>query len=76
MVHYQSLAEKIESLRRKISEAQQTVQMKRKEAKENVEKHSKAQWILSLCSQRVIYKLLGSYLTKHFSFLINSLRVM
>lgn len=46
------LAEKIESLRRKISEAQQTVQLKRKEAKENVKKHSKAQRILSLCSQR------------------------
>ena len=76
MVHYQCLAEKIESLRRKISEAQQKVQMKRKEAKENVEKHSKAQWILSLCSQRVTYKLLGSYLTKHFSFLINILPVM
>lgn len=47
-----SRAEKIESLRRKINEAQQTVQLKRKEAKDNVERHAKAEWFISLCSHR------------------------
>jgi hypothetical protein len=54
LAHYQSHAEKIKSLRRKINEAQQTVQLKRKEAKDNVERHAKAEWFISLCSHRVI----------------------
>ncbi|KAF5454398.1 hypothetical protein F2P56_024067 [Juglans regia] len=49
---HMSLAEKIESLRSKINEAQQEIELKRKEAKENVERHAKAGWVISLCIQR------------------------
>ncbi|XP_059435551.1 putative U-box domain-containing protein 50 [Corylus avellana] len=44
--------EKIESLRSKISEAQQEIQLKRKEAKDNIEKHAKAKWVISLSIHR------------------------
>ncbi|XP_042990038.1 putative U-box domain-containing protein 50 [Carya illinoinensis] len=49
---HMSLAENIESLRSKINEAQQEIELKRKEAKENVERHAKAGWVISLCTQR------------------------
>lgn len=49
----QSPAEKIEALKRKIEEAHQTIQLKRKESKENIERHSKAEWAISLCNKRV-----------------------
>lgn len=46
------LAEKIEYLKSKINEVHQEIQLKRREAKENVEKHAKAKWVLSLCIDR------------------------
>jgi glutamine synthetase len=55
LAHCQSPREKIESLRSKISEAQQEIQLKRKEAKENIERHAKAKWVISLSIHRVIY---------------------
>ncbi|KAB1201904.1 putative U-box domain-containing protein 50 [Morella rubra] len=48
----QNLAEKIESLRSKIHEAQQAFQLRRKETKDNAEKHAKAEWAISLCVNR------------------------
>lgn len=54
MVQKQNLAEKIESLRSKIDEAQQAIQLRRKETKDNAEKHAKAEWAISLCVNRVI----------------------
>ncbi|KAI3442321.1 uncharacterized protein J3R85_001252 [Psidium guajava] len=48
-----SPAEKIEALKRKIEEAHQTIQLKRKESKENIERQSKAKWAISLCNLRI-----------------------
>ncbi|KAG7968093.1 hypothetical protein I3843_08G134500 [Carya illinoinensis] len=45
--------DKIESLRSKISQAQQEVELKRKEAKDNIERHAKAERVISLCIPRV-----------------------
>lgn len=48
-----SPAEKIEALKRKIEEAHQTIQLKKKESKENMERHSKAEWAITLCNERL-----------------------
>lgn len=48
-----SPAEKIEALKRKIEEAHQTIQLKRKESKENIGRQSKAEWAISLCNERI-----------------------
>ncbi|KAF8012220.1 hypothetical protein BT93_I0373 [Corymbia citriodora subsp. variegata] len=48
-----SPAEKIEALKRKIEEAHQTIQLMRKESKENIERHSKAEWAIALCNQQI-----------------------
>ncbi|XP_030455872.1 putative U-box domain-containing protein 50 isoform X1 [Syzygium oleosum] len=48
-----SPAEKVEALKRKIEEAHQTIQLKRKESQENIERHSKAEWAISLCNERI-----------------------
>ncbi|XP_030528255.1 putative U-box domain-containing protein 50 [Rhodamnia argentea] len=48
-----SPAEKTEALKRKIEEARQTIQLKRKESKENIERQSKAEWAISLCNGQI-----------------------
>ncbi|XP_057961875.1 putative U-box domain-containing protein 50 [Malania oleifera] len=45
-----SVAEKIEGLRIKISKAYETIQLNRKEAKDNAERRAKAEWAISLCN--------------------------
>ncbi|TKY69960.1 putative U-box domain-containing protein 50 [Spatholobus suberectus] len=47
-----SAAEKIEILKNKLNEAQKTIQLKRKEAKDNIERHAKADWAICLCNSR------------------------
>ncbi|KAK7309582.1 hypothetical protein RJT34_06429 [Clitoria ternatea] len=47
-----STAEKIEILKKKLNEAHKTIQLKRKEAKDNIERHTKAEWAICLCSSR------------------------
>ncbi|KAK7407195.1 hypothetical protein VNO78_08902 [Psophocarpus tetragonolobus] len=47
-----SAAEKIEILKIKLNEAQKTIQLKRKEVKENKERHAKAEWAICLCKSR------------------------
>lgn len=39
----------------KLKEAQDTIELKRKEAMANVERQTKAQWAISLCNFRVYY---------------------
>ena len=51
----QSTAEKIEILKNKLNEGQKTIQLKRKEAKDNIERHTKAEWAICLCNSRVIF---------------------
>lgn len=45
-------AEKIEFLKNKLNEAQNTIQLKRKEAKDNRDRHAKAEWAICLCNSR------------------------
>ncbi|XP_027360013.1 putative U-box domain-containing protein 50 [Abrus precatorius] len=45
-------AEKIEILKNKLNEAHKTTQLKRKEAKDNIERHAKAEWAICLCNSR------------------------
>lgn len=47
-----STAEKIELLKNKLNEARKTIELKRKEAKENIERRTKAEWAISLCNSR------------------------
>ncbi|KAG5067839.1 hypothetical protein GLYMA_01G022600v4 [Glycine max] len=47
-----STAEKIEILKNKLNEGQKTIQLKRKEAKDNIERHTKAEWAICLCNSR------------------------
>ena len=55
LVHFQSLAERIESLRKKISETHERIRLKKKETKANVERHAKAERAICLCERRVMY---------------------
>ena len=43
----------MEALQNKIDEAHETIQLKRKEAKANAERHAKAEWAIILCNTRV-----------------------
>ncbi|KAK3001057.1 hypothetical protein RJ639_022576 [Escallonia herrerae] len=45
-------AEKIAALKIKLGKTQEAIQMKRKEVKENVERHIKAEWAICLCTSR------------------------
>ncbi|XVF15302.1 hypothetical protein REPUB_Repub09cG0139400 [Reevesia pubescens] len=45
-------AEKMEALQSKIDEAHETIQLKRKEAKANAERHAKAEWAIILCNTK------------------------
>lgn len=45
-------AEKIEILKSKLNEAQKTILLKRKEAKDSKERHAKAEWAICLCNSR------------------------
>jgi len=54
--HIQRTAEKIEMLKNKLNESRKTIELKRKEAKENIERRTKAEWAISLCNSRVIFK--------------------
>ncbi|KAH0996046.1 hypothetical protein GBA52_019910 [Prunus armeniaca] len=47
-----SLAERIESLRKKISETHERIRLKKKETKANVERHAKAERVICLCERR------------------------
>lgn len=47
-----SAAEKIEILKNKLREARKTIQLKRKEARHNLERHTKAEWAICLCNSR------------------------
>ncbi|XLR57832.1 uncharacterized protein [Arachis hypogaea] len=49
----QSATKKIEILQKKLNEAQMTIQMKRKEAKDQIERHTKAEWAICLCNSRM-----------------------
>jgi hypothetical protein len=62
LANCQSPTKKIEYLRSKISEAQQATQEKRREAKDNIERHAKAKWVISLSIHRVIYLYLYLYI--------------
>ncbi|XP_061349980.1 putative U-box domain-containing protein 50 isoform X2 [Gastrolobium bilobum] len=46
-------AEKIEDLKTRLNEAHETIQLKRKEAKDSMERHTKAEWAICLCNSRV-----------------------
>jgi len=43
-------------LKNKLNEARKTIELKKKEAKENIERRTKAEWAISLCNSRVIFK--------------------
>ncbi|XAR73496.1 Non-specific serine/threonine protein kinase [Bertholletia excelsa] len=45
-------ADKVEMLKTKIREAHSIIQLKRTEAKENVERQARAEWAISLCTRR------------------------
>ncbi|QCD90717.1 Rossmann-like alpha/beta/alpha sandwich fold [Vigna unguiculata] len=45
-------AEKIEDLKSQLKEAQKTILLKRKEAKDSKERHAKAEWAICLCNNR------------------------
>ncbi|XP_027192824.2 putative U-box domain-containing protein 50 [Cicer arietinum] len=47
-----SAAEKFEILTDKLNEAYNTIQVKRKEEKDNLEKHAKAEWAIYICNRR------------------------
>ncbi|XLS51507.1 hypothetical protein HN51_012184 [Arachis hypogaea] len=57
----QSATKKIEILQKKLNEAQMTIQMKRKEAKDQIERHTKAEWAICLCNSRVIAVAVGDW---------------
>ncbi|WJX61849.1 hypothetical protein P8452_46901 [Trifolium repens] len=44
--------EKIEILKNRLNEAHKTIELKRKETKENIERRTKAEWAISLCNSR------------------------
>ncbi|KAI4314425.1 hypothetical protein L6164_027336 [Bauhinia variegata] len=46
-------AEKIEVLKIKLKEAHETIQLKRKEAKDSMERQAKAEWAICLCNSRI-----------------------
>lgn len=52
----QSAAEKIQILKNKLDEAHKTIELKSKEARENIERQEKAEWAICLCNSRVIFK--------------------
>lgn len=52
----QSNAEKYEMLKNKLNETRKTIQLKRKEAKDSIERHAKAEWAISLSNSKVIFK--------------------
>lgn len=52
---YQIAAEDIESRKKTLKEAQDMIKLKRKEAKANLERSTKAQRAISLCNRRVIH---------------------
>lgn len=54
LVPIQSGAEKFKILRDKLKEAYDTIQVKRKEEKENLERHAKAEWAIYVSNLRVI----------------------
>jgi hypothetical protein len=54
--HIQNTTEKIEILKNRLNEAHKTIELKRKETKENIERRTKAEWAISLCNSRVIFK--------------------
>lgn len=56
----QSAADKVELLKVKIKKAQEMIQLKRKEAQANIERHAKAEWAISLCTRQVLTQLLNS----------------
>ncbi|XP_028802777.1 LOW QUALITY PROTEIN: putative U-box domain-containing protein 50 [Neltuma alba] len=45
-------AERIETLKRKLEEAHKMIQLKRKEAKDQSDRHAKAEWAICLCNAR------------------------
>ncbi|KAH7851594.1 hypothetical protein Vadar_013895 [Vaccinium darrowii] len=47
-----SAADKEELLKVKIKKAQEIIQLKRKEAQANIERHAKAEWAISFCTRR------------------------
>lgn len=47
-----SAAEKIEILKNKVNEAHEIIQLKKKEAKESIERQTKAEWAICLCNCR------------------------
>jgi hypothetical protein len=50
----QSAAGKLEILTYKLNEAYNTIQMKRKEEKDNLDRHAKAEWAIYICNRQVI----------------------
>lgn len=54
MVQTQSAEEKLEIVIDKLNEAYNTIQMERKEEKDNLERHAKAEWAIYICSRQVI----------------------
>lgn len=56
---YQIAAEDIESRKKTLKEAQDMIKLKRKEAKANLERSTKAQRAISLCNRRVIHMILN-----------------
>ncbi|KAL6959500.1 hypothetical protein U1Q18_039650 [Sarracenia purpurea var. burkii] len=48
-----SAAENIEALENRIRKAREEIQLKREEAKENVERHARAEWAICICMRRV-----------------------
>ena len=54
MVQNQTAEEKLEIVIDKLNEAYNTIQMKRKEEKDNLERHAKAEWAIYICNRRVI----------------------
>lgn len=62
--HFQSITEKLESMRKKKSEAHKEIQLKRKEADSNIERQKKAQWAICLSNRRVTqYIYIYTYIT-------------
>lgn len=54
-LNLQIAAEDLESRKKMLREAQETIKFKRKEAKANAERSTKAEWTISLCNRRVIH---------------------
>ena len=53
LLQFQSGAEKFGALKIKLEEAHETIQLKRKEAKDHVERHGRAEWAICLSTRRV-----------------------